>query len=217
MDVQMPGMDGLEATRRIRDLSSSVIQHNIPIIALTARAMKEDRKKCLEAGMNDYLSKPLKKGELFMALEKACSGAGEKGAVAPGALLSRKSDLVFDLKKGLERTEGDEELLREMVRIFLDTFPELLAAMEKAVVEGDFEVLGRGAHTLKSSAGVIGADRVFTAAKELEKTGRVEKTEGEKNGKKEGRLEVSLKNFKELCHRLEELEPVLVKFLSLKS
>ncbi len=213
MDVQMPGMDGLEATRWIRDLSSSVKQHSIPIIALTARAMKEDRKKCIEAGMNDYLSKPLKKGELFRALERVCSEAVEKGAVAPGALLSRNSDLVFDLEKGLERAEGDEELLREMVRIFLDTFPELLAALEKAVVEGDFEALGRDAHTLKSSAGIIGADRVFTAAKELEKTGRVEKTEGGEEGKM---AETSMK-FLALRHRLEELETTLIKFLSLQS
>ncbi|WP_269852110.1 response regulator [Methanosarcina horonobensis] len=75
MDVQMPVMDGLETTRRIRDPSSDARWHEIPIIALTARALKEDREKCIEAGMNDYISKPLKKEKLFTVLE--ASGPGK--------------------------------------------------------------------------------------------------------------------------------------------
>lgn len=209
MDVQMPVMDGLEATRRIRNGVSSVKRPSIPIIALTARAMKEDRNKCLEAGMNDYLSKPLKKGELFMALERVRSGTRVRGTEVYCALPIPDSGPVFDLEKGLERTEGDEELLTEMVRIFLDAFPELLAELEKAVMEGDFEAAGRNAHKLKSSAGIIGADRVFTAAKGLENTGRVEN--------KEGKMEETSKKLEELKLRLEELESVLVKFLSAQS
>ena len=235
MDVQMPGMDGLEASRRIRDSFSSVKQHDIPIIALTARAMKEDRRKCLEAGMTDYLSKPLKKGELFRALEWACPGPAEKGTVASATPFSRDSDPVFYLERGLERTEGDEDLLREMVRMFLDTSPELLSSLEKALKEGDFEALLRDAHKLKSSAGVIGADRVFKAAKELEKTGRAEiagkaektgraekagkaeKEEGKKEDKKESRMDSISKKFNELKQRMEELEPALISFLSVQS
>lgn len=202
----MPGLDGLEATRRIRDPSSNVKQHDVPVIALTARAMKEDMKKCLEAGMNGYISKPLKKGELFRVLDMMVSetsertkGLNKESFVFPWSLGPKK---VFDLEMGLERAEGDVELLKEMIGIFFDTLPELTDALRKSVGINDAEGLRASAHKLKSAAGIIGADGVFMAAQELEKTGLV------------GKMETAPEKLRALGCKLEELEPVLMRFLS---
>lgn len=237
MDVQMPGMDGLEATRSIRDPFSDVRWHEIPIIALTARALKEDKEKCIEAGMNDYISKPLKKEKLFKVLdgirprgitqEIAASGerssySGEKKVFTCEGKISSNitgntpdrerinsnfpedqvlEDQVFNLEELLERTEGDEFLLKEMVRLFIEIFPELLDSMDKAIKEGETEGLRQNAHTLKSAAGSIGANRVFRAAYSLEQAGR------------ENDVESAIKKFGELKFRLEELKPVLIRYL----
>ncbi|WP_255350244.1 ATP-binding protein [Methanosarcina sp. 1.H.A.2.2] len=232
MDVQMPGMDGLEATRRIRDPSSGVRWHEIPIIAFTARALKEDNEKCIEAGMNYYISKPLKKEKLFMVLEDIRSGkitpervssdtkyessysgrtkestGMEKISPYTGTTTTESigfdfpEDLVFDLKEMLERTEGDETLLMEMVIIFLETSPELLDSINKAIRKGEAEELSQSAHILKSAAGSIGANRVFRAAYYLEQIGR------------KNRMDLASKKFEEIKFRLEELEPVLIRYL----
>lgn len=238
MDVQMPVMDGLETTRRIRDPSSDARWHEIPIIALTARALKEDREKCIEAGMNDYISKPLKKEKLFTVLEgirprevtqeilasgeksdpsysrgKKISICGEKVSsnIVENSIDRERltcgfsEDQIFNLEEVLERTEGDELLLREMVRLFLDIFPELLDSMGKAIEAGETEELRESAHTLKSAAGSIGANRVFRAANDLERAGR------------ENKPEFAVRKFGELKARLEELEPVLIRYLENKT
>ncbi|MCQ1535925.1 PAS domain S-box protein [Methanosarcina sp. KYL-1] len=203
MDVQMPGMDGIEATRRIRDPASDVMRHDIPVIALTARAMQEDRVKCMDAGMNDYIPKPLRKEELFKALEFLERGKCKKGKTISSPFEVSSSE-VFDMENGLLRTEGDEPLLKEMIRIFLDTSSELLCSISKAVEEGNPEELGKAAHTLKSAAGSICTNRVFKSAQELEKIGR------------ENKMEEASEKLDELKSRLEELEPVLLKFLSVQ-
>lgn len=239
MDVQMPCMDGLEATRRIRDPSSSVRWHEIPIIALTARALKEDKEKCIEAGMNDYISKPLKKEKLFTTLDGVRSGkitqervtqervsSGKEyefsysgrtkapvdvGKISPctGVTTPDRDSIVFDfpedrifnLEEALERTENDEVLLKEMVRIFLDMSPELLDSISKAIRKGEAEELRQSAHTLKSAAGSIGANRVFRAAYYLEQIGR------------KNRTELASKEFEDIKVRLEELGTVLIRYL----
>ncbi|AKB18132.1 PAS domain-containing protein [Methanosarcina sp. WWM596] len=231
MDVQMPGMDGLEATRKIRDPSSRVRLHNIPIIAFTARALKEDEEKCIEAGMNYYVSKPLNREKLFDILEDIRSGKNtpekttkeriaqkkiiQDRIVQEGIIQERVStppdqetmafdfpeDRIFNLEEVLERTEGDEELLREMVRIFLGMSPELLDSLNKAIRKGEAEELRQSAHNLKSAAGSIGAKRVFRAAYYLEQIGR------------ENKMDLAYKKFEEIKIRLEELEPVLIRFL----
>lgn len=231
MDVQMPGMDGMEATRRIRDPSSGVRLHDIPIIAFTARALKEDEEKCIEAGMNYYVSKPLKKEKLLNILEDIRSGKNTPERITQEGIIQERitqegitqgeiiqervstspdletmafdfpEDRVFNLKEALERTEGDEVLLKEMIRIFLDMLPELLDSINKAVKKGEAEELRQSAHTLKSAAGSIGANRVFRAAYYLEQTGR------------ENRMELASKKFDEIKVRLEELEPVLIRYL----
>jgi len=110
-------------------------------------------------------------------------------------------DRVFNLEEVLERTEGDEVLLKEMVRIFLDMLPELLDSINKAIRKGEAEELRQCAHTLKSAAGSIGANRVFRAAYYLEQIGR------------ENRIELASNKFEEIKDRVEELEPVLIRFL----
>lgn len=234
MDVQMPGIDGLEATRKIRDPSSYVRWHEIPIIALTARALKEDYDKCIEAGMNYYVSKPLNKEKLFKVLdgirqreitleitaserrsefshsgEKTISSCEEKlfsnitGNSSDGESITSNfsEDQVFNMEELLERTDGDKTLLKEMVGLFLETSPELLDSIDKAIRKGETEELRQSAHVLKSAAGSIGANRVFRAAYDLEQAGR------------ENKVESAIKKFEEIKLRLEELEPVLIRYL----
>ncbi|MFZ2500210.1 MAG: PAS domain-containing protein [Methanosarcina sp.] len=232
MDVQMPGMDGLEATRRIRDPASGVRWHEIPVIALTARAMKEDEEKCLEAGTNYYIPKPLRKEKLFRTLEDVNSKKifWKSGSLDSGressytekvftgtdeSLISRENisadkeiifsdiseDLIFDLERVFERTEGDEVLLMEMVNIFLSMVPQLLGSIGAAVEKEDAEGLREDIHILKSAAGSIGANRVFRTSCDLEQLGR------------ENNMSLAPLKFKELKIRLKELEPVLVKYL----
>jgi len=206
MDIHMPGMAGMEATRRIRDPSSRVRWHNIPIIAFTARALKEDREKCLEAGMNYYITKPLKKEKLLNILEDIRVGkhTPERVSTPPdreSIAFDFPEDQVFNLEEVLERTEGDEALLKEMVKIFLGMAPELLDSINRALRKGKAEELRERAHILKSAAGSIGANRVFLAAYCLEQIGR------------ENKMELASDKFKEIKIRLEELEPVLVRYL----
>ncbi|AAM05416.1 TPA: PAS domain-containing protein [Methanosarcina acetivorans] len=226
MDIQMPGMDGLEATRRIRDPSSGVRRHNIPIIAFTARALKEDREKCFEAGMNYYISKPLKKEKLLNILEDIRVGKNTREKTArertvQDRIVQEKNiqeraatpldlesiafdfpeDQVFNLEEVLERTEGDEVLLKEMVKIFLGMAPELLDSINSALRKGEAEALRENAHILKSAAGSIGANRVFRVAYYLEQVGRRD------------RMELASDKFEEIKARFKELEPVLVRYL----
>jgi len=170
MDVQMPEMDGLEATRKIRDRVSRVQNHRIPIIAMTAHAMKGDRERCIEAGMDDYVSKPVNPKELIEAIERHLGGKGASKAGPAGGRVIPQSK-VFDRAALLERAEGDEELLKTIVRVFLEDVPRQIAALREALARADAVGLQRQAHCLKSASGSAGATAMQDVAFQIEAAG----------------------------------------------
>jgi PAS domain S-box-containing protein len=169
MDVRMPVMDGLEATRRIRDPGSAVRRHDLPIVALTAGAMDSDRERCREAGMDDYLAKPVTRRALVEALRRHL-GLASPPPPAP----SPKGDPreVYDRADVLDRIDGNEELLAELVADFLATGPELVAAVRAALDRESARELEHAAHALKGTAGLLGAARLQKAAQALERAGK---------------------------------------------
>jgi PAS domain S-box-containing protein len=168
MDVQMPEMGGFEATAVIREREKASGRH-VPIVAMTAHAMKGDRERCLLAGMDDYVSKPVRAQELHEALARMVGGG--EGASSP-ATGHRPPATPFDEAELLDRVGGDRELLREVVRLFFETSPAMLAELRQAAAAGDAETLHRQAHTLKGMVGHFGARAAIEAALRLEVMGR---------------------------------------------
>jgi CheY-like chemotaxis protein/HPt (histidine-containing phosphotransfer) domain-containing protein len=166
MDVQMPEVDGFEACRQIRALEQKKGRHT-PIIAITAHARKEDREKCLAAGMDDYVSKPIKPQDLKAALARRVAGAKSIPSVKPAPEFPAHAD-VLNFSEALSLVGGNRELLCEVARIFLDQYPKLLEKSHHALSRSDYRLLGRTAHTLASSVGQLAGQRAFSAAKKLE-------------------------------------------------
>jgi CheY-like chemotaxis protein/HPt (histidine-containing phosphotransfer) domain-containing protein len=173
MDVQMPELDGLEATRRIRARERESGRHT-PIVAMTAHAMQGDRERCLAAGMDDYLSKPIRAGQLFAKLAEVRGAAAGNGrppsslpreAAASGVAPVRWREAVNDLG-------GDEVLLRDLGHTLLDDAPRLMENVRSAVAGGDPESLSRAAHALKGSVRPFAALRAYEFAFRLETMGR---------------------------------------------
>ncbi len=168
MDVQMPELDGLDATAAIRAWEKSAGTH-IPIMAMTAHAMKGDRERCLAAGMDGYTSKPIRIRELEQAIAQLVSPS--KPAEGPLPEETRE-DGVIDGAALLAGVDGNRSLLREIVRLFLADCPRRLAGIKEAVRRGDAEALRIEAHTLKGSVGNFAAKQAFAAAQRLEIMGR---------------------------------------------
>jgi PAS domain S-box-containing protein len=220
MDVQMPEMDGLEATTEIRDREEKLkteqrlkakdavtsepsalsFQHSarlgrIPIIALTAHAMKGDQERCLQAGMDDYASKPVEPKELMKKIQRWINKGekamlDEKQANEQGGLPADNKELdgqtenpgkdeespppenpPIDLKTAIERLMGDVALLGELVEQFTANLPSQLDALKTALDQSDAETLRQEAHRLKGSAGNLGAKSIADDARRLEQVG----------------------------------------------
>ena len=156
MDVQMPEMDGLEATRQVRRAARAVRNPKIPIIALTAHATKEHRKQCLDAGMNDYLAKPVQPDELAKAISRwALNLSDVPGERTAGKTAKQKA--AFNPSALLERLGGDEKAYEEVVCLFLQDVPRQIHSLREAVSGGDAAAAERQAHTLKGASGNAGA------------------------------------------------------------
>jgi len=166
MDVQMPEMDGLEATRRIRALLPG--EQGPWIVALTASAMTGDAERCAAAGMNDYLSKPVRIEALAAALRRAPRTSARPGPAA--ALTAGLPVLVAGPLEGLKRLEGpgDEGFLSSLLDIFRRDTPLRIDEMDRAAGAVDAETFRRAAHSLKSSAASLGGARVQALAARME-------------------------------------------------
>ena len=170
MDVQMPEMDGFEATGAIRRREKEKGGH-MPVVAMTAHAMKGDRERCLEAGMDDYLSKPIQPKELIEVIERQLKGTRPAEMEMPPSEQAEEAE-VFDQKILLERLDGDEEIFKEIIVTFLEDAPNQVEKLKKALQEGDANRVERQAHLLKGAALNIGGNGLQAAARELEVAGK---------------------------------------------
>jgi CheY-like chemotaxis protein/HPt (histidine-containing phosphotransfer) domain-containing protein len=220
MDIQMPVMDGYKATREIRKLethhSTTQPLNHLPIIAMTAHALKGDREKCLEAGMDDYIAKPLSRKKLLAMVDKWTKTIADSGlriadlkslpAIVPrfgtqarraGEIENPKSEMQrapMNFEKAIEEFEGDEEFLMEVVDGFLENVRAQIGTIRQAISDGDAEVVRGEAHSIKGGAGNLTADELSRIAFELENIG--------KSGLLERGTEV-LERLEREFHRLE--------------
>jgi PAS domain S-box-containing protein len=177
MDVQMPVMDGIEATRQIRSPQSAVLNHGICIIAMTAHTMQSDRERCLAAGMNAYLSKPVSPQELSDVLVRwlpknhAELETTNTVEVLP-AILHSSSPVVFDQAAMLERLANDKELARKVTEGFLDDIPRQIEALRRYVDISDASGAERQAHLLRGAAANVGGEALRALAFQIEKGGK---------------------------------------------
>jgi PAS domain S-box-containing protein len=169
MDVQMPEMDGFEATRAIRGSRSAVLHRDIPIVAMTAHALKGDREKCLHAGMNDYISKPIEGPALRCILERCLEGeAGRKTVVLQAGF---HSSAPVDMERLSDLTGGDGRFERELIESFLVETERHVADLITALRERNEEDLKRMAHTIRGSSAHAGAGGLEEIASRLERVG----------------------------------------------
>jgi signal transduction histidine kinase/PleD family two-component response regulator len=167
MDVQMPDMDGIEATAAIRQ-NEQQTSTRLPIIALTTRALPEAQQRCLEAGMDGYISKPIRADEFLAVVEGFLPATASEIVGNP---MDTQTEAVFDRSAALSYVDGDFGLLREMAELFLADYPQQMAKIEAAIASGDSQALMRAAHALKGVVGTFAAKAAYEAALRLETMG----------------------------------------------
>jgi CheY-like chemotaxis protein len=163
MDVQMPEVSGLEATTAIREHERGT-GRRIPILALTASAMAGDREECLAAGMDAYVSKPLRPDELFATIDALCGcGPASTSAAAPSASRSVNLDTL------LAGFDGNGRLVQEVVDVFMEDAPAMISRLRDAAGARDTVKLASAAHALKGAAGLFAEGRAYESARRLER------------------------------------------------
>ena len=167
MDVQMPAMGGFEATTLIREQERSTGRH-LPVIAMTAHALKGDRERCFKAGMDGYLSKPISAAALFDEMRRLLPDAATEDAMAENEADSLTDEKLLNLEAALARIDGDRALLGELISLFLEEYPAQRATLRTAVKEADFDTLGRTAHALRGALSNFFAQSAMTVAETLE-------------------------------------------------
>jgi signal transduction histidine kinase/HPt (histidine-containing phosphotransfer) domain-containing protein/ActR/RegA family two-component response regulator len=186
MDVQMPIMDGITATRAIRDPGSGALDPSVPIVALTAHALKGDRERFLAAGMNDYIAKPINIDTFYSTVASVVSrnradhparngapvdGSGKPGPVDAGCVNGENGGNgcdAFDRKGALDMLGGRSDLLGRMDSIFVRDTPDELAGLKRSIKAGDWDNAMRLAHSIKGSARTVGARRAGAQAEQVE-------------------------------------------------
>ena len=213
MDCQMPEMNGYEATTAIREREETSQSKPIVIIAMTANAMKGDRERCLEVGMDDYISKPIRQAELERILSKYYQADKRRTEVAERKRYD-KDDLhsqghdsngnnqLFDVDSTLEALDGDRELLLEIIEVFLTDLPELLNNLESAIHEKEPKAIRDAAHVLKGAIGNFGINSAYMTAQELEFMGL------------EGNLERASETYVKFKKEFDKLQKALEDYLN---
>lgn len=202
MDVQMPGLDGYAATGAIRALGGAA--GSVPIVALTANALPDDRQRCLDAGMNGYLSKPISFDSLFVMIEGVTGDARAEPAAAPAAIDKVSTPEAPDVDErvlaGLDSDLGRGTVSR-LVNIYLSNAPARMAALGEAAARAEFGAMAKQAHSIKGSSATLGAKATARLAAELEA--------GTKNGDKTvtERVEALRQAHERAAARLRELYP----------
>jgi PAS domain S-box-containing protein len=180
MDVQMPEMGGLEATQLIREKEKSTGEH-LPILAMTAHAMQGDRERCIAAGMDGYLAKPIDPKSFLQTVE-GISQRAEQTETTPKETKSRDASgdgrRPLDAKALLEWFSGNRKLLRNIVKTFRDDCPRMMARIRSALAANDANLLAEAAHALKGSVGNFGPTAALDATREMEKIARQGKLDG---------------------------------------
>jgi len=194
MDCQMPEMDGYGATAAIRRLEGS--RRHVPIIAMTANAMEGDRERCLAAGMDDYVAKPVKEDELAAALGRwvgrhAATAEPERSSATPPGHPAVDQAAIDDLRRLTEA--GGPDMVDEVIALFLQDAPVQLSAMRAALGAGDAAGLRHAAHSLKGSSGYLGARRLMALCAEVEQSAR------------QGSLEAGVLKVEELVDEFERV------------
>jgi len=169
MDIQMPEMDGIAATAAIRKEEDST---HVPIIAMTASAMMGDREKCIEAGMDGYITKPLRLKTLTDILRKHLGQDEAANPQAPKNNPPSHKPVVLDFQATLNTVSGDLERLRKLIAIIEDDLPKQVRGLEEALSAGDREAVERYAHTIRGQAAHFGGERLIRTALEAEQAGR---------------------------------------------
>ena len=167
MDVQMPEMDGLDATRSIRRREQLTGVH-LPILAMTAHAMKGDRERCLEAGMDDYMMKPIRAEQLFHALERIGAGSVSMTVVEPQESAPSTGKDCVDWNQANQAVNQDTELLRHVTEAFLEECPQLLETLRESIDVADWKRFQRAAHTMKSGLRMFGISALADDVERLE-------------------------------------------------
>jgi CheY-like chemotaxis protein len=191
MDLEMPEMSGFEATAAIRARERETGRH-IPILALTAHAMKGDRERCLAAGMDGYVAKPIQARELYQAIAE----------LVPNAAMSEKSaalPVIQDRNEALVHVGGDAGLLRELIEVFLRDCPRLIEDVIDGLCAGDVAKVKRGAHSIKGAVSILGGKAAFEAALHLEDLAR------------QGDLSEAEQAWQTLQQALEQFQHTLMK------
>lgn len=184
MDCQMPGLDGYETTLLIRSANVALIRNDMPIIAMTANALEGDREKCLEAGMDDYIAKPIELSQLIPLIEKWLPPAYFSSNFEPPEkrphmrMLSNtaieEGDLpVFNEADYLRRNLDDRILAKDVLNIFVKSTPGYLAVLKENLAEGDAVGVRKQAHAVKGACSTVGAEQMWETALRLEQAGKV--------------------------------------------
>jgi len=190
LDVQMPEVDGLQAAAAIRELEKQS-QRGTPIVAMTDFAMQGDRERCLAAGVDTVIVKPIQTQEMVELLERLGADRAR-----------RASSRVVDLSAALERLEGDVDLMEDLVRLFLNHRDDLMHAIEKSILEGSGDQLCRSAHRLKGFVANFDSEAATRTAFRLESMGR------------DGDLMEAGPTFERLKEQIAEVTGALESFLS---